>query len=198
VRRSLRLAPALRMRIFRTPPSLALYLGAMLRSAAHGSTDGHRSGKLYLVGERISATPYLGSSLTLKWAFAKRVDFTSSKFRTRTFFDHSNFDGEVQFSRSVFEDRASFHEANFAETREFGPMLVKRQLDLNGATFQQRVQIEAAALALCARRIRFPSGAQLRVRWAQVVLDDADFSVSSTLTGVPPFAELDENRFAKA
>jgi uncharacterized protein YjbI with pentapeptide repeats len=130
--------------------------------------------------------------------FAKRVDFTSSKFRTRTFFDHSNFDGEVQFSRSVFEDRASFHEANFAETREFGPMLVKRQLDLNGATFQQRVQIEAAALALCARRIRFPSGAQLRVRWAQVVLDDADFSVSSTLTGVPPFAELDENRFAKA
>jgi hypothetical protein len=35
---------------------------------------------------------------------------------------------------------------------------------------------------MCCRRTRFLGGAQLRVRWAQVVLDDADLAAPSILT----------------
>ena len=36
------------------------------------------------------------------------------------------------------------------------------------------------------------------MRWAQVVLDDADLAAPSILTGVPPFPDLNEGRWARA
>jgi hypothetical protein len=47
---------------------------------------------------------------------------------------------------------------------------------------------------VCCRRARFLAGVQLRVRWAQVALDDADLAAPSTLTGVPAFPRLNEGR----
>jgi hypothetical protein len=38
---------------------------------------------------------------------------------------------------------------------------------------------------------------QLRLRWAQVVLDDADLAAPSILAGVAPFDGLDEDQFAR-
>ena len=52
--------------------------------------------------------------------------------------------------------------------------------------------------ALSCRRSRFPNGLQLWVRWAQIALDDADLAAPSILTGVPPFPDLDEGRWASA
>ena len=77
-------------------------------------------------------------------------------------------------------------------------MLVRKGLLLDGAVFHERAHIEVSAAALCCRRTRFPAGVNLRVRWAQVVLDDADLAAPSILTGVPPFPDLNEGRWARA
>ncbi len=76
-------------------------------------------------------------------------------------------------------------------------MLVRKQLTLEQAVFKQRVQIEAGAAAVCCRRTQFPAGVDLRLRFASVVLDDADLAGPSILAGVPPFPNLDEARFAQ-
>jgi len=65
-------------------------------------------------------------------------------------------------------------------------MLVRKQLTLEQAVFKQRVQIEAGAAAVCCRRTQFPAGVDLRLRFASVVLDDADLAGPSILAGVPP------------
>jgi hypothetical protein len=51
---------------------------------------------------------------------------------------------------------------------------------------------------MCCRRTRFLGGAQLRVRWAQVVLDDADLAAPSILTVGQRVPKLDEERWARA
>jgi hypothetical protein len=67
--------------------------------------------------------------------------------------------------------------------REFGPLLAYRGLDLDNAQFDQQVQIEVSTTGLCCRRARFLAGVQFRLRWARVVLDDAEFPAPSLLTG---------------
>jgi hypothetical protein len=59
---------------------------------------------------------------------------------------------------------------------------------LDDAQFAQQVRIEVSCAGLCCRRARFPAGVQFLLRWAKVVLDDADFSEPSILTGVPKLA----------
>jgi hypothetical protein len=88
--------------------------------------------------------------------------------------------------------------STFQRARQLGPMLVRKGLLLDGAVFHERAHIEVSAAALCCRRTRFPAGVNLRMRWAQVVLDDADLAAPSILTGVPPFPDLDEGRCARA
>ena len=77
-------------------------------------------------------------------------------------------------------------------------MLVRKSLVLDEAVFHERAQIEVSAAAVCCHHARFLAGVQLRIRWAQVVLDDADLAGPSILTGVPPFPNLDESRWAHA
>lgn len=60
------------------------------------------------------------------------------------------------------------------------------------------MQIEVGAAVVCCRRAQFPAGAQLRLRFASVVLDDTDLAAPSILAGVPPYAGLDEEQFARA
>jgi len=68
-----------------------------------------------------------------------------------------------------------FNFARFEQARHFGPMLADRRLDLDQVQFAQPVQIEVSTTGLCCRRARFPGGVQFRLRWARVILDDADF-----------------------
>jgi hypothetical protein len=56
---------------------------------------------------------------------------------------------------------------------------------LDEVQFAQPVQIEASSTGVCCRRARFPGGAQFRLRWARVVLDDTDLAAPSILAGIP-------------
>jgi hypothetical protein len=55
------------------------------------------------------------------------------------------------------------------------------------------VQLEVTAAALCAQRTQFPAGVHLRLRFASVVLDDANLAAPAILAGAPtPFPALEE------
>jgi hypothetical protein len=86
---------------------------------------------------------------------------------------------------------AAFDGVTFQRARLPGPMLVRNSLWLDQAVFHERARIELAAAAVSCRRARFPAGVQLRVRWAGVVLDDADLAAPAILAGVPAFEDLD-------
>jgi uncharacterized protein YjbI with pentapeptide repeats len=124
--------------------------------------------------------------------FAGEAQFRMATFKGRASFTGATFERDASFSKAIFEREARFREATFETARDFGPVWVRRQLDLDRVTFKQRVQIQAAAATLCARRARFPNGVHFRLLWAQVVLDDADLAAPSILTGVPPSAAIDQ------
>ena len=64
---------------------------------------------------------------------------------------------------------------------------------LKEAVFRERPQIDVAAASICAQQAQFSAGVQFRLRWASVVLDDADLAAPAILAGEPtPFGGLDE------
>jgi hypothetical protein len=155
--------------------------------------------------------------------FAGRADFASAKFGRDARFGGATFAGDGEFSgatferdgefgRATFERDADFHGATIAGDGEFsgatfqraqqlGPMLVRTRLTLDGALFHERIQVDVGAAELSCTRARFLAGVQLRVCWAQVVLDDADVAAPSTLSGAKPFDESnrgDESRLPES
>jgi uncharacterized protein YjbI with pentapeptide repeats len=135
---------------------------------------------------------FKGEAAFHETTFAGGAWFARADFEDETWFGKATFRDETRFIGATFQGEAGFDGATFEQSRQLGPMLVRRSLVLDDATFQQRVQIEAAAQALSCRRARFPAGVQFRLRWAKVTLDDADLAAPAILAGVPPFEDLDE------
>jgi uncharacterized protein YjbI with pentapeptide repeats len=107
-------------------------------------------------------------------------------------FRRAVFRGEAWFQHATFWREASFEDTVFDRARQIGPMMA-RQLVFDDVVFTERVRIDVAAAALCARRAKFSAGVQFRLRWASVVLDDADLAAPAILAGQPdPFPQLDE------
>jgi hypothetical protein len=112
-------------------------------------------------------------------------------------FHQAVFRGEARYRQATFCREARFDDAAFERARQIGPMLA-RQVVFDDAVFSERVQIDVAAAALCARRAKFPAGVQFRLRWASVVLDDADLAAPTILAGHPyPFPQLNEQDAAR-
>jgi uncharacterized protein YjbI with pentapeptide repeats len=138
------------------------------------------------------------------WAtFKGHADFARATFKGRAGFDGATFEGVAGFDRAAFkghagfdgatfEGVAGFEGARFEQAQQLGPILVRKQLMLDDVLFGQRVRIQVAAATVCARRARFPAGVHLQLRWAQVLLDDADLAAPSILAAAPPFPYLDE------
>ena len=130
--------------------------------------------------------------------FQGTAGFFEATFQRDAIFADATFQRAAGFRSATFQRDANFRGATFQQAGQLGPMLVRRSLLLDQAVFHQRAQIEVSAAAMCCQRVRFLAGVQLRIRWAQVVLDDADLAAPSILTGVPPFPYLDEGRWARA
>jgi uncharacterized protein YjbI with pentapeptide repeats len=128
--------------------------------------------------------------------FGGFASFNGATFKGGAWFNGATFKDEVVFNGATFKREADFSGATFDKAQQLGPILVRKQLDLDGAVFNQRVRVQAATALVCARRARFPAGMQLQLRQAQILLDDADLAAPSILAGVPPFPSLDEARFA--
>ena len=117
--------------------------------------------------------------------FHDRAGFGQTIFRSDAGFGGAAFHGRAVFDEATFRGRAWFRGVSFGPTRRLGPVLAHRGLVLDDVQFAQTVQIEVSSTALCCRRARFAGGAQFRLRWARVVLDDTDLSAPSILAGIP-------------
>jgi hypothetical protein len=80
----------------------------------------------------------------------------------------------IHFEGAIFRRDAWFGGTRFERARQLGPLLVYGVFRLDAAHFEQLIQIEVSMRGLSCQRTRFPAGVQLRLRGAQVVLDDAD------------------------
>jgi uncharacterized protein YjbI with pentapeptide repeats len=134
------------------------------------------------------------------------IRFTEATFEGDANFDDTTFNGDAVFRRAIFKGDANFRlaifkgDANFKgatieRARQLGPMAVGERLVLNGALFRERIQIEVSAAALTCERTRFLAGVQMRVRWAEIVLDDADLAAQSVVSSADPFPNLDEEEW---
>jgi uncharacterized protein YjbI with pentapeptide repeats len=136
-------------------------------------------------GARFSGTQFQGEAR-----------FTRTRFQSGAWFDRTTFQGEAGFARTIYCVDADFSGARFERATQFGPLLAK-QLVLDSAVFSVGVQLEVTAAALYARRARFPAGVYLRLRFASVVLDDADLAATAIIAGAPssfPGHELEEQQ----
>jgi uncharacterized protein YjbI with pentapeptide repeats len=115
--------------------------------------------------------------------FEDHAGFQNARFRGHARFDIARFRSYADFEHAVFSGDANLAGATFQLARRIGPMLVHENLVLDESVFDERVHIDVAARGVSAHQTVFADGAHMRVRWAEIALDGADFARSSTLTG---------------
>jgi uncharacterized protein YjbI with pentapeptide repeats len=131
--------------------------------------------------------------------FHAEAGFSGAHFHAEAEFSGATFHGDALFDETSFRGLAGFTGVSFERATQVGPLLA-RQLDLDGAVFGARVQLQIAAAAVCARRTQFPAGVHLQLRYATVVLDDAHFTAPAIIAGTPsefPELETQEQQFAR-
>jgi uncharacterized protein YjbI with pentapeptide repeats len=161
------------------------------------------TGNAFFVGASFTGSTLWGSAVFLGANFTHgaqfvRATFTGdARFDKTTFGDHvsfieATFGGKATFAGATVEGEARFLDVTFERVRQLGPMVVRKSLVLDGALFHERIRIEVSAAVLTCKRARFLAGVQLRVRWAEVVLDGADLAAPSILSSANAFPGLDE------
>ena len=134
---------------------------------------------------RFYRATFSGKARFNKASFTGNTRFDKVTFINDATFGQTTFSGNATFSQATFGRLSVFSDAKFEQARQFGPLLAYRGLILDGAEFVEPVQIEVSSIAVRCRRARFPHGVQFGLRWAQVVLEEADFPAPSILTGIP-------------
>src|SRR6266511_2739148 len=127
--------------------------------------------------------------------FRGSVGLNASSFEGDAEFTGATFERQVSLSPSLFHGEATFDQVVFIQARQLGPLLAGRQVSLSDVVFEKWVQLEIATAMLHMSRTQFLGGAQIRVRWASIVLDNASLAAPSILSGVPAFKGWDEERF---
>jgi Pentapeptide repeats (9 copies) len=122
--------------------------------------------------------------------FRRGAAFYSARFEDLTFdgetskaladFSVATFGGGAGFSNACIKGSARFSDATFESERNFA-VRADEALELQGAVFDEPIRLVASASMLDCSRIQFRRGADLFVRRAAIVLDDADFAEPSML-----------------
>jgi hypothetical protein len=105
-------------------------------------------------------------------------------FGGRAGFVGATFAGEAQFGGATCREDVSCRKATFERATVLGPIHVFERLWLDEVVFAQRVRIEASASRASFARAAFHRGADLRLRWAELWLEDSDFAEPSLITGL--------------
>ncbi|MGA6160612.1 pentapeptide repeat-containing protein [Stenotrophomonas sp. NPDC087984] len=118
-----------------------------------------------------------GDAGFLEAEFKGRAWFHGAKFGVdegETFFDGAKLRGPSNFEEAEFGGTGvSFYRAVLEQTTKFGPLVCEGPLVFKDAVFGAAVTIEAATPLLLCNRTRWASTAALRLRYAEVFLDDA-------------------------
>ncbi|MBW3578780.1 MAG: pentapeptide repeat-containing protein [Actinobacteria bacterium] len=109
------------------------------------------------------------------WAtFQRGAEFDGATFKGDAGFNSATFQGDAGFGEATFQGGAGFAAATFGRSAYFGPMLAAESVDLTGATFPARLDLQAATPVLQLRRARILGGGHLRVGWAHIDLTEAE------------------------
>ncbi|MDX6676929.1 MAG: hypothetical protein QOE31_981 [Solirubrobacteraceae bacterium] len=136
--------------------------------------------------ESIPVASFAGAS------FAREATFDRARFHRDAIFSEAEFVKNIAFAAVRVMRDASFAGAAFRAPVVLGPLLVVRHLALDRAIFEEDGQVRASTNEFTCERARFVGRADLKLRWAEVVLDDAMFQQRSWLTGSPLFPGLAE------
>jgi uncharacterized protein YjbI with pentapeptide repeats len=120
------------------------------------------------------------------------LQWEATSFARSVKFDNAQFPGEAQFDGVTVGHCLSFANCVFERERHLGPVVALDELSLDDAVFVQPADLDLVTDRLSLRRARFPEGANLWVRWAEVVFDKAHFGASSILGESTAFSGLDE------
>jgi Pentapeptide repeats (9 copies) len=189
----------------------ASFAGATFKGhAAYGGTTFERSAAFNQVtfkrnasfgGARFQGVAWFGEARVqdgvqfVTTIFEDDAWFGAVTFEGHTTFERATFRGEAWFGEATFNGEAWFIGTTFDQARTLGPMQASGQVMLDNAVFRQRVRIEIAAAEVTCCSTRFLEGGDLRLRWARILLDDADFAAPSILSAAQPFLNLNEQEF---
>ena len=112
--------------------------------------------------------------------FAGAAGFHGARFEDATFVN-AIFGGGASFSDASFEGRAEFTGAHLERDRDFGPVRAGEALALDGDRIRRGSGSWRSASTFDCSRAQFRRGADIFVRRAAIVLDDADFAAPSML-----------------
>jgi uncharacterized protein YjbI with pentapeptide repeats len=115
--------------------------------------------------------------------FSADAYFGGVTFSDDAYFSGATFSADANFASVFFGGDANFARVAFERARELSPFVVSARLVLDDCVFSERIRLEVAARVLSARATTFAAGVLLRVRWAEIALDDADFARPSTISG---------------
>ncbi len=122
--------------------------------------------------------------------------FRQATFQGRSSFYRATFHGNTQFYGATFQV-AEFDEATFESGGDLGPVLAVA-VDLGDTVFAQPIRLLATARWFSCREAQFRGGAELLLRRAEIVLDNADFAEPSIVAPleepVPGETARDEGR----
>jgi Pentapeptide repeats (9 copies) len=114
--------------------------------------------------------------------FQGNAKFDWARFQNPALFEGASFQRRAGFDGATFRDRAVFDRASFERATQVGPLGAK-QLELGSAVFGANVQFETSAAVVRARGVQFPAGGRLLLRYALVILDDANLAAPTILAG---------------
>jgi uncharacterized protein YjbI with pentapeptide repeats len=122
--------------------------------------------------------------------FGDRAQFDGATF-DRAMFERVTFGDHTSFERVKFADLVSLDDAKIGDWARLGPVVAK-ELTLRRAIFGRAPDLVISADRLRCPQAKFPDGGRLRVRWAEVTLDNTDFGRHSVLEAAPASEEFTE------
>jgi uncharacterized protein YjbI with pentapeptide repeats len=155
-------------------------------------------GATFKADARFEGARFKRRTVFMQAKFEDLARFEDARVEKEAWFHRAEFESGTWFDNAIFMDLLWLAEVAFETARHFGPILVYKELRLNSSLFKQRVRIEVATPRLSGKETRFLAGVQLRVRWAQINFDDAEFAAAAILAGAPPFTHLDEGQLVAA
>jgi len=148
------------------------------------------TGAARFVGATFSGAARFGGA-----TFTGDAWFEGATFTGDAWFGAATFTGAARFVGATFSGDAWFEGATFERARALGPLIVWERAAFTGAVFLEQVTLRISAARVSLAGVVFRGGADLRVRWAQVELDDADFAAPSLVASLPPVTATESKFF---
>jgi uncharacterized protein YjbI with pentapeptide repeats len=128
--------------------------------------------------------------------FCGWADFRDAEFRHGAGFGGADFESRARFAGAKFgkEDRpvrGSFDGARFPRARTFGPLVAHGSLSLDRASFEAPgIRITISADTVSCDRTHFLARTTMELRFADVLLEDAEFAQAAIVSGASdPFRD---------